>query len=245
VRPRRINEARWNAGYAGETHWTPVLTALDARLSEPEWQNADVRVVIADNWVRYAMVPYSDDLSGEAERMTFARHVLTGIFGDVVAQWTLSLSDTLPGRNQVACAMPSALLDELREILQRHGLQLRSLQPQLVSAYNYWRSSLPDGGAWFVSLEQGTLAAARLGKGGWDRVHSVRIGADWAVELRRLQTFGRLASSAAQEGRVYVDAPAALRAASEQSVTDLVWLDDAAAAESGGNRLEYLRRNQG
>jgi hypothetical protein len=121
---------------------------------------------------------------------------------------------------------------------------LKSLQPQLISAYNHWRGQLPDGGAWFVSIEQGTLAAARLARGGWDRVHSVRIGADWAIELRRLQTFGRLANNSAQEGSVYVDAPAGLRIAAGPSATDLVWLEEELAGDSTAGKLEFLRRHQ-
>jgi hypothetical protein len=71
----------------------------------------------------------------------------------------------------------------------------------------------------------------------------VRIGADWTVELKRLQTFGRLAGNSAQEGRVYVDAPAALRLAAGDQSADLVWLDEQAATESTAGKLEYLRRN--
>jgi hypothetical protein len=244
VRPKSAGECGWANENAGDVHWSATLAALDALLAQAKWQDAAVRVVVADHWVRYAIVPWSAALSGDAERLTHARHVLTGIYGDVVSQWTVTLSDGRPGRPQVACAIPAALLEELQVILARHKLPLRSLQPQLVSAYNHWRSRLPDGGAWFVSIEQGTLAAARLANGGWDRVHSVRIGADWAVELRRLQTFGRLASNSAQEGHVYVDAPAGLRIASGSTSTDLVWLEEEHSGDSTAGKLEFLRRHQ-
>jgi hypothetical protein len=244
VRARQVGQTGWVNGVAGDTHWAAVLAALDALLARDEWRKAVARVVIADHWVRYACVPWSAALSGEAERLTHARHVLTGIYGDVVSQWTITLSDSRPGSAQVACALPTALLEELQLILARHKLPLASLQPQLISAYNHWRTSLPDGGAWFVSIEQGTLAAARLVPGGWDRVHSVRIGADWAVELRRLQTFGRLASTSTQEGHVYVDAPAGLRIAAGSTSAELVWLEEDRAGDSTAGKLEFLRRHQ-
>ena len=244
VRAQQVAQAGWVNDVAGDSHWTAVLAALDAKLSQPEWQKAAVRIVLADHWVRYATVPYAAALSGEAERLTHARHVLTGIYGEIVSQWTVTLSDSRPGAAQVACAVPAALIEELQLILTRHQLPLKSLQPQLISAYNHWRASLPDGGAWFVSIEQGTLAAARLVPGGWDRVHSVRIGADWAVELRRLQTFGRLANNSSQEGRVYVDAPAGLRIAAGPSGTELIWLEEERAGDSTAGKLEFLRRHQ-
>jgi hypothetical protein len=243
LRPKSVGEASWSNEIGDDSHWGAALAALDQHLSRPEWQSAAVRVVISDNWVRYAIVPWSTELTGEAERIAHARHVLTGIYGEVVSHWQVTLSDGRPGLPQVACAVPTQLLEELHLLLARHNLPLKSMQPQLVSAYNHWRGQLPDGGAWFVSIEQGTLAAARLVAGGWDRVHCVRIGADWTVELKRLQTFGRLAGNSAQEGRVYVDAPAALRLAAGDQSADLVWLDEQAATESTAGKLEYLRRN--
>ena len=244
VRPRSAGEAAWANELIEDTHWGAALEALDGLLAKGEWQKAAARIVVSDHWVRYAMVPYSAALSGEAERLTHARHVLTGIYGEVVSHWTVTLSDTRPGAAQVACALPATLLEELQLILARHKVPLKSLQPQLVSAYNHWRDKLPDGGAWFVSIEQGSLAAARLAPGGWDRVHGVRIGANWTVELRRLQTFGRLASTNAQEGRVYVDAPAALRIAAGPTGADLVWLDEELAGDSTAGKLEFMRRHQ-
>ena len=178
-----------------------------------------------------------------AERLTHARHVLTDIYGEVVGQWAVTLADARPGAPQVCCATPIALFEELQSMLKRYKIPLNSFQPQLVCAYNHWRSQLPNSGAWFVSIEQGSLAAARLGVGGWDRVHGVRIGADWTIELRRLQTFGRLAHSRAREGQVYVDAPATLRLAAG-TAADLVWLEESHAGESTTGRLEYLRRHQ-
>ena len=244
VKPKCVAEAAWSNELEDDTHWSAALKALDNLLAKAEWQKAVARVVVSDHWVRYACVPYSAALSGEAERLTHARHVLTGIYGEVVSQWQVTLSDSRPGMPQVACALPTGLVEELQSLLLRYQLPLKSLQPQLVSAYNHWRGQLPDGGAWFVSIEQGSLAAARLARGGWDRVHSVRIGADWAVELRRRQTFGRLANAQAQEGRVYVDAPAALRIAAGTTGADLVWLDEELAGESTAGRLEFMRRHQ-
>jgi hypothetical protein len=243
LRPRLVAEARWTNGFVGDTHWNAPLAALDGFLSLPAWKDAAVRIVVADNWARYAMVGYSDALHGEAERLAHARHVLTGIYGEVVSQWTIQLSDSPPGISRVACGLPGALVEELELLLRRHKLPLVSLRPQLVAAYDHWRDRLPDGGAWFVSLEQGTLAAARLVPGGWDRVHSVRIGVDWPIELRRLQTFGRLASTAAQEGRVYVDAPAGLSEAAGPVGAELVWLVESAAADSTSGKLEFHRRH--
>jgi len=244
LRPRTAATADWVNSVQGDSHWGAALGALDHLLAKTQWQKAPVRAVVADHWVRYAMVPYVAELSGAAERLAHARHVLAGVYGEIVSEWTVTLSDSPPGAAQLACAMPSTLIEEMQAVLARHGTRLLSLQPQLVSAYNHWRGQLPEDGAWFVSIEQGSLAAAHLAPGGWDRVHCVRIGSDWTVELRRLQTFGRLASKQARDGRVYVDAPAALRIAAGPDAPELIWLEQGSGGESTAGRLEFQRRHQ-
>ena len=132
VKPKSVGEASWTNELEDDTHWSNALNALDALLAKPDWQGAVARVVVSDHWVRYAMVPFSDALSGAAERLTHARHVLTGIYGEVVSQWTVTLADSRPGQAQVACALPAGLLEELQLMLSRHRIPLQSLQPQLV-----------------------------------------------------------------------------------------------------------------
>ena len=112
-----------------------------------------------------------------------------------------------------------------------------------------WRHCLPQSNAWFVSVEQGSLAAARLGRYGWDRVHSVRIGSDWMRELKRLQTFGRLASNSPQEGQVYVDAPHAWRevaagTANAADASGLQWLEEPSEPSEPMTTLQRLGRTR-
>jgi hypothetical protein len=209
--------------------WAPAVGALDALLSQPAWQGARMRVVIADHWARYAIVPWIASLSSAEERVAHARQLLASIYGEVVSDWDTCVSEAPPQSARVVCAVPRALLEEIRTACARHAARLLSLQPQLIAAYGSWRHRLPPTNAWFVTVEQGSLAAARIGQDGWDRVHSVRIGSDWTRELKRLQTFGRLANNRPEEGQVYVDAPHAWR-----EVTG------AAGATAPGGGLQWL-----
>ncbi len=220
-----------------------ALGLLEQQLESRTWSDAHVRVVVADQWVRYAVVPWSDSLNSAAERLGHARELLAGIFGDAMSDWTVSLAEAPPGVSRLATAMPTALLESLREMTSRYGQKLISLQPQLIAAYNTWRHVLPaEATAWFVTVEKGSLAALRMCVDGIDRVHAVRIGLDWARELRRLQTFGRLASASPADGRVYVDLPAALRVLHPETSPDLEWLDEPNPPLTTLHRLEDLRR---
>jgi hypothetical protein len=73
-------------------------------------------------------------------------------------------------------------------------------------------------------------------------VHSVRIGADWSRELKRLQTFGRLASARPEEGHVYVDAPVAWREVAGPATKDIHWLEDDSGLKGTLQQLGWLRK---
>jgi hypothetical protein len=220
--------------------WEGAFALLEKQLVDPVWSDARTRVVVADQWVRYGIVPWVDALSSAAERLAHARELLSGVFG-AMSDWTVSLSEARPGASRLASAMPTALLEALRDSALRHGQKLTSVQPQLIAAYNTWRHALPAA-AWFVTVEEGSLAALRMCGDAIDRVHAVRIGLDWARELKRLQTFGRLASASPNDGRVYVDLPAAMHALRPQVSADLEWLEEPNPPLTTLHRLEYLRR---
>jgi L-alanine-DL-glutamate epimerase-like enolase superfamily enzyme len=183
----------------------------------------------------------------DEERLAHARELLSSVFGEGIADWDPRIADAPPGTPRVACAMPRELISGVVAACTAHGGRLLSLQPQLIDAYAAWRHSLPQSQAWFVTIEEGSLAAARLSSSGWDRVHSLRLGVDWARELRRLQTFGRLASSRPEEGRVYVDAPHSWRGGAGGLVhgadlNGLQWLEEPNTAVTTLARLGRARR---
>jgi hypothetical protein len=243
LRPRRVCEEQQTLS-AGTTGWEAILQLLSRQLAAPEWPDARVRAVIGDRWVRYAIVPWSDSLMAAGEQMAHARERMRMIFGDDLAEWTVTLSEAPPGQTRVACAMPNVLLDGLRMVVDEHGKKLISVQPQLIAAYNSWRHRFAVAEpVWFVTVEKGTLAALLAGTKGINRVHAVRIGADWGRELKRLQTISRLGGVSPMDGRVYVDAPRTLRAALSGMSEHLIWLDDEEPLLTTLHQLENLRRH--
>jgi len=242
-RERALLEQEFPLQQASAGGWQGALTLLEEKLTSPEWSQAQLQIVISNHWVRYAAVPHMPELSNAAEAEAFARGLLASTYGDALNEWVVCLSSSPPGTARVVCAMPPALLAGLRDLCARTGSKLASIQPQLIAAYNSWRHRIPDGSAWFVTVDDDSLAAARLVAGGVDRVHTVRIGRDWTRELKRLQTFGRLASSSAEDRRVYVDGPRTLRPSELMSSPDLQWLeDDDSPPATTLHRLEKLRR---
>ena len=249
LRPRQVATHEQALAGRGEA-WGEAVEKFAQLLALADWSGVATRVVIADHWARYCIVPWVGSLNSESERLAYGRQLLTSSYGESIADWEVRVSAAPPQRDAVACAVPRALIAALRAACASQGIGLLSLQPQLIAAYAAWRDRLPDANAWFVSIEPGSLAAAHVGAHGWDRVYSVRIGVDWLRELKRLQTFGRLASSSPGEGNVYVDAPHAWRTlgsaveptSGSPEASALRWLDEESGPVSTLQRLNRARR---
>ena len=242
IRPVNMDERNIVVATRETNSWEAALDTLQICLEDPTWHAANLRLIIADTYARYAIVPWSDKLSDADERIQHARLCMGTTFGDVVSQWTVTVSDAPPGSAQVACAIPTALLDRIRSLTEPHNLKIKSVQPQLIAAFNGWRDKLPRGDAWFVALDEGSLAAAHFTATQWDYVRSVRIGTDWEVELKRLQTFGRLARTGGEEPKVYVDAPRWLREKAAGADRGFEWLEESPAGSDAGDRFALLQR---
>jgi hypothetical protein len=242
MRPLSLAECNKAVINGESSQWETALDTLASCLEETTWRGAVGRLIVADHWARYAIVPWSDALTDQDERIQHARYCLAKTYGDVVSKWTVTLNESVPGAAQVACAIPTALLARIHDLTEVHGPRVKSVQPQLIASFNSWRSRLPKGDGWFVTLEEESLAAAHFTNSGWDRVHSVRIGGHWETELKRLQTFGRLARTSTSEGLVYVDAPRWLRECAKEAGNAIEWLDDESTDASVPERFALLKR---
>ena len=247
ARPKPVAEHEQRFENVKNDSWEVPLSALSALLAQSPWSGARTRVVLADHWARYIIVPWSAELRSNEERLGHARQLLDSSFGEAVAGWEVRISDAPPQATRVACAMHGELIAGIRAACEAAGATLLSLQPQLIDAYAVWRHRLPQANSWFVSIEQGSLTAARLGRNGWDRVYGVRIGTDWLRELKRLQTFGRVARNRPEDGQVYVDAPhswreVAVSASAGADISGLQWLDESKAPLTTLQRLTQARR---
>ena len=67
-----------------EPAWQAPIDALAKALVNRKWQNANATVVLSNHFVRYQIVPWSNEISGEQEQTAFVRHCFTKVFGDEV-----------------------------------------------------------------------------------------------------------------------------------------------------------------
>jgi hypothetical protein len=186
--------------------WRAALLALETVLPAAAAKGRTVATVILSNqFLRYALVPWQAGLADAQEDLSYARHCFTKVYGKAALQWELRLSHQAHGRPRLASGVDRELLDSLRSMFVRPGMALRSIQPHLMAAFNDARSQLRRRSAWLALLEPGHLCLALLRDGHWMRVCSVRIDGTWRQELPRiLAREAFLVDDAAVPQEVYV-----------------------------------------
>lgn len=159
----------------GPEPWQGALAALRS-LQFKHWTR--VTVVLSGALVRYALVPGSDALAGDAEEQAYLRHHFARVHGERARSWVFRWSEGL------ASAIDRGLLEGLQACFPRSGkARLVSVQPALMLAINRWRGEFPAAGAWLVLAEPERACAALHDKEGWRSVQNAK-GA-WLDVLER------------------------------------------------------------
>ena len=163
--------------------WSNAVKALAAALSELPGKPSVARVILSNHFVRYAMVAASPTLSNEAEEIAYAKHSLSQLYGASAESWEIRLHRYTAHAPQLASAVDSQLLQALRATFTSAKIQLKSVQPQLMAAYNNCQASLHKQDAWFVLFESGSLCVGLLQQGEWRSVRTLKVGSDWLEHL--------------------------------------------------------------
>jgi hypothetical protein len=167
---------------AGEPAWQPALDALSTALEAFNVRGRTAAVRLSNRWARYAVLPWSADLTRAAELEQLARLRFEQRDGAAVAAWSIRVCDSGWGRPWVACAIETALLDGLRSVLQAQGLRPGTVQPLLVAAFNDWRRRLGSGAA-FAVVEPDRICVGVFDGNGWGEIGSRRSAGNAASAL--------------------------------------------------------------
>lgn len=171
VRAKRVISV--DAAYGTES-WQGAVAAL--REEAPAWRNESlaVTVVLSNHFLRYAVIPASDGVSGMEEARALARFHFSKIHGDRARGWDVRLGDIRASRPQLASAADEALVPALHACFEDGRPRLASVRPYLMSAFNRWRHEIPAGGAWLLLLERERACLALIAKGNWVMVQNLK-----------------------------------------------------------------------
>jgi len=147
------------------SRWFPehVVLRLDDLQSQSIERDLDERAlragtrltcVLAGEGVRYGLVPWNDELSSPSQRQLLAQQSFIEVHGEVARGWTIRQHTAGHGSASLACAIDTSLLDRLDALAQDRRLNLVSVQPSLVHAYNEARRRIVNPGLfWFAEVD--------------------------------------------------------------------------------------------
>lgn len=159
----------------GGLAWPAAVIALESLLAGHKPRRANLQVVLGSQYTRFCLVPWSDAINSPEELQGYARLCFEDLYGALGEGWTLRLSPEASGRPRLAAALPEELLAQLRTLAKACGLQLASVQPYLMGAFNRYRAALMAADFLFLVAEpgRGSLLLARGGR--WVAVRSVAL----------------------------------------------------------------------
>lgn len=148
---------------SGEADWQPALLAAEALLKADGKRGGSLRIVVADHFVRYALLPWSENISGKKMRQAMARALLKNTQGDKAEALEIALDRPAFGKNGIAAGIDRQLLAGLRAAAKTQRLRLKNLQPRLIAELAGRHKQLADG--WFASIDREWLTLAGLRDG--------------------------------------------------------------------------------
>lgn len=153
--------------------WQPAVQSLQGLLEQTAWQQADLWLVLSNEYVRYAVVAIDPKLKHVSARDAYARLQMEQRFGEMIDKWALKISYC--SRNAaVVSAVEHSLLEEIERIAL-NKVRWVSLQPHLMTVYNRLPSSADAQVTALLLAEHDRLLLALFDKNGWHSVINRRV----------------------------------------------------------------------
>ena len=156
--------------------WGAVIDMLPQALTG---KHGEAAIVLADQFVRYALLPWNETLKTREQWLALANHRFSTLHGPRAAEWQITVTETAPKGPRLACAVDRALIGQLAEVFTKAGLRLTSVQPFLVAAFNRIRKNVGHGSCWIAVEEAGRLTLALIQRGLWIAIRSRRSDRSW------------------------------------------------------------------
>ena len=158
----------------GKEPWNGAIAALHHEIGELQRERLRVTVVLSNHFVRYTMVPAANGARAD-EQLALARFQFTKVHGERAASWDVRLTVGPAGTPRLASAVQASLLEALKGCFPRPVRpRLTSVQPYLMSAFNFWRHRMAAEGTWLLLVEPDRACLAMFAGNTWTAVQNVR-----------------------------------------------------------------------
>jgi len=223
LKNRTLERRSYTVDAAG-ADWSAPLATLESVLESSRLRGSRCRIVLSNQFVRFLLVPWHDELSSAAARARLAQAQFRAVYGAAAGAWSVRVATASYGAPALACATDVDLMNALAGVVSAGGLELASVQPHAAVAFNRAQRTLPQPAFWFVTLETGRLWLGRGERNGWSAIAARRI-ADGSAQAILAVIEQELAANAHEPGSppVYFSgaglAPEVLRALRDAGYT--------------------------
>lgn len=174
VRPRRSCQAVMPLEPSrADPPWRAAAQALPRLLDESGARRPNVTIVLSNQFVRYALLPWNAAIKRNAEWMALARHRFSAIYGSAADTWVIRVSGAGSEAPRIASAIDDELLSALDEAVSSRAT-LVSVQPCLLATYNRLQPLIGQESCWLAVEEQERLTLSLLERGAWRAIRSRR-----------------------------------------------------------------------
>ncbi len=140
----------------GDDLWQAAIAALAQWLEDtPAASRAGASIRLSSRFVRYVMLPWSEDLTGRKEEQTLARIVYEGIYGEAANGWNIAIARASYGEPCLMVAIDQTLLTAIQALFP--SKRLRTVYPTLADSLVACHDKLPAGEAQLAIIEDGVL----------------------------------------------------------------------------------------
>jgi hypothetical protein len=168
---------------ANDGSWGAAVEGLGTILSGKKGEAA---VVLADQFVRYTLLPWNETLKSAEQWNALASHRFTTLHGPKAGEWQINVAETAPMGPRLACAVDRSLIERLADVFVKAHMRLVSVQPFLVAAFNRIRKTVGNGSCWIVVEEPGRLTLALIQRGQWVAIRTRRADKSWRSSIAEL-----------------------------------------------------------
>ena len=169
-----------------QADWQSLVQQLDTALSQIKLaSNTVCTVVLSSDFVRYLVLPAQPFAMSESEKTAYIQAAYRDIYGAVTDGWHIKCDDAAPNQNMLAVAVDAQLMTALSQLATQYLFKLKSVQPQLMAAFNGVMPQISRKNGYLVLIEQTKLMLMRLQNGQCQQLRTLAFSGDWQLDLQQ------------------------------------------------------------
>lgn len=167
-----------------------LARSLQAILKLERWKASRLTVVLSNQFVRYAVIPWNANINSAEESKSYLNHHFLTMYGEAVASWNKCLSPTKYGHTALASAVPNGLIQIIDDVVSTMPITLSSVQPYLMEVANQARAVIKSqnlsSACWLAVIADDRVCLCLIVEGQWFWVKSVQQETDAMAQIDML-----------------------------------------------------------